>query len=75
MDQFDRATQLEEQQREAALAQVLHRAQNAGESALHCIDCGVDIPEARRQAVPGCQRCIDCQEDHERRKRMLGVRS
>jgi len=34
MDQFDRATQLEEQAREIALAQVLARTQGAGASAL-----------------------------------------
>jgi len=67
MDQFDRATQLEERQRAFALAQVLQRARGAGESALHCMDCGVDIPEARRRAVPGCQRCVHCQEVFERR--------
>jgi len=73
MDQFDRATQLEEQHRELALAQqALQRAQTTGASAFFCIDCGVDIPEARRQAVPGCQRCIDCQTRHEQRARMLG---
>ncbi|MFJ3259862.1 TraR/DksA C4-type zinc finger protein [Pseudomonas sp. NPDC086581] len=26
-----------------------------------CGDCGVPIPEARREAVRGCTRCIDCQ--------------
>lgn len=30
-------------------------------SALECESCGVDIPEARRLAVPGCQLCVDCQ--------------
>jgi len=68
MDLFDRATQFEEQQRELALAQVLRRVRAAGESLTHCIDCGVDIAEARRQAVPGCQRCVDCQAIFERRK-------
>lgn len=33
-----------------------------------CIDCGEAIPEKRRQAVPGCRRCIDCQTDFERQK-------
>ena len=27
----------------------------------HCLDCGEPIPEARRQAVPGVQTCIECQ--------------
>lgn len=36
------------------------------ESAEFCIDCDTTIPEARREAVKGCQRCIHCQEiiDH-----------
>ncbi|KAB0787345.1 TraR/DksA C4-type zinc finger protein, partial [Pseudomonas aeruginosa] len=25
------------------------------------------IPQARRRAAPGCSRCIDCQDRHERR--------
>lgn len=36
-------------------------------SAEECQDCGEPIPQARRQAVPGCNRCIDCQARHERR--------
>lgn len=30
-----------------------------------CIDCGEDIPEKRRKAAPGCERCIECQQDME----------
>ncbi len=41
----------------------LARSQIArGESLAECEDCGITIPEARRQAVPGVRRCIDCQE-------------
>lgn len=32
-----------------------------GESATECDSCGDDIPEARRQAVPGCRFCVSCQ--------------
>ena len=32
-----------------------------GESLAHCSDCGAEIPEARRRAMPGVRRCIDCQ--------------
>jgi phage/conjugal plasmid C-4 type zinc finger TraR family protein len=32
-----------------------------------CIDCDEPIPEARRRAVPGCTRCINCQTEFERR--------
>ena len=28
-----------------------------------CMDCGRTIPEARRQAVPGCCRCVQCQTE------------
>ena len=31
------------------------------ETATECEDCGDDIPEARRQAAPGTQRCVHCQ--------------
>ncbi|MCG8710160.1 DksA/TraR family C4-type zinc finger protein [Brenneria sp. 4F2] len=33
-----------------------------GESAHHCDECGADIPEARRKALPGVRYCINCQE-------------
>lgn len=38
------------------------------ESATECEECGELIPEARRQAVPGCTRCIECQETYDRTK-------
>lgn len=28
---------------------------------IFCIDCGEEIPEARRLAERGCERCIACQ--------------
>ncbi len=28
----------------------------------NCIECGVAIPEARQQAIPGCCLCVICQE-------------
>lgn len=30
-----------------------------------CQDCDEEIPLKRRQALPGCRRCIDCQTLHE----------
>ena len=32
-----------------------------------CEDCGQDIPEARRRAVPGCPCCVECQEIRDKR--------
>jgi phage/conjugal plasmid C-4 type zinc finger TraR family protein len=33
-----------------------------------CVDCGDDIPEQRRIAVPSATRCIHCAEALEKRK-------
>jgi len=41
--------------------------QAAKPSAEECEECGDEIPEARRKAVPGCQLCVFCQEKLERR--------
>ena len=43
------------------------RERYTGHSAMECEECGEPIPEQRRQAVPGCRRCIDCQTEAERR--------
>lgn len=44
-------------------------ARNPGGASLtHCLDCGDEIPAARRQAIPACERCAECQQDHERRE-------
>ena len=32
-----------------------------GESETHCADCGDEIPEGRRRAMPGVRTCIACQ--------------
>ena len=34
-----------------------------GESLTHCAECGDEIPEARRNAVPGVRLCIRCQSE------------
>ena len=36
-----------------------------GESALECVECGDEIPEARRKALPGVKRCVECQSRYE----------
>ncbi len=41
--------------------------QAAQPSAEECEECGDEIPEGRRQAVPGVQFCVFCQEKHERK--------
>jgi phage/conjugal plasmid C-4 type zinc finger TraR family protein len=38
-----------------------------GESVTHCLECGEEIPEARRRALPGARTCIACQSALDRR--------
>ncbi|HHT7538902.1 TPA: TraR/DksA family transcriptional regulator [Raoultella planticola] len=64
---IDQANELEELQREAAIAR--HLINHAAVSATHCSDCGDEIPERRREAVAGCQRCAECQEEEELRSK------
>jgi phage/conjugal plasmid C-4 type zinc finger TraR family protein len=33
----------------------------AGESETHCLECGEEIPPARRRALPGVRTCVTCQ--------------
>ena len=67
-DQFDRAQQLEEMQREIALKK--HRTFKAV-SRLYCEDCDAPIPEKRRQMIQGVTRCLTCQELEEKRQRQF----
>lgn len=39
----------------------VRREQPRGESLEQCDECGEDIPEARRKAVPGVRFCVACQ--------------
>jgi phage/conjugal plasmid C-4 type zinc finger TraR family protein len=39
---------------------------DVGHGTTACIDCGESIPTGRREAEPGCIRCIFCQESHEK---------
>ena len=42
------------------LARMRAKAQPTGESLTHCAECDEEIPEARRQAIPGVKICVDC---------------
>lgn len=63
-DVFDRATVLEEQQREDSIARVRRAVAEVGMGGrvvtLHCLDCGEHIEPARIRAVRGVTTCIDC---------------
>ncbi len=38
-----------------------------GEGETHCVECGYEIPQARRHALPGARTCITCQSALDRR--------
>ncbi len=44
----------------------------AGEGAIQCVECGDDIPEARRSALPGVRTCIACQTARDSRPVTIG---
>ena len=64
-DDCDRAQEINEEFQREAIAAHFHRGfKNAGQTAYsltHCEDCGDMIPQKRREAIPNCTRCIDCQ--------------
>lgn len=67
-DQFDRAQELDAHYLRQAL-EAHRRRMPKGESRTHCLECGEEIPEARRASVSGCRYCIDCAEEFERMER------
>ncbi|HCP3273852.1 TPA: TraR/DksA family transcriptional regulator [Escherichia coli] len=70
-DIIDTAAEIEELQRNAALSS--HRLNRNAVSAEHCEECGEDIPEPRRAAVPGCQTCAECQRVKEKRSKHTAI--
>jgi phage/conjugal plasmid C-4 type zinc finger TraR family protein len=45
----------------------------AGEGTTHCIECGDEIPEARRKALPGARTCVACQSGRDSRVVVAGI--
>lgn len=50
-----------------------HRINRNAVSTEHCSECGEDIPEPRRAAVPGCQTCAECQSVIELKNKHRGI--
>ena len=65
-DVTDRASGLEEADRIGGVAMVRERLQ--GQGAEFCADCDEPIPAKRRAAAPWAERCISCQDDHDKRE-------
>lgn len=69
-DVIDRASERETLDRELALACQRQQRAHPAQSLLHCEACGGEIPEARRRALAGVRRCVDCQQSHELRTKV-----
>lgn len=58
-----------QEQIDATVKDAIRRAQSSlpqGPGLTHCAECGAEIPQSRRQAVPGARLCLLCQEAHDR---------
>ncbi len=44
-----------------------------GEGSMHCIECGEEIPERRRLALPGVRTCVPCQSGRDERVVVAGI--
>ncbi|MBD1584922.1 TraR/DksA C4-type zinc finger protein [Pseudoalteromonas sp. S16_S37] len=62
MDIVDDAQRIAEQDLERALNK--NKAHFLGQDVdfMHCLECEVEIPKARRDAIHSCKYCVDCQE-------------
>jgi phage/conjugal plasmid C-4 type zinc finger TraR family protein len=76
-DIFDRAAELELRQREDAVARqrdealARNQASAASLGVRDCVDCELPIPTKRRKAIPGCTRCIECEQAVEARSKLM----
>lgn len=73
MDEIDQAQHFEELYRQSALrdhfAGVPSGPAIRPASVKRCCDCGEKIETARLKALPNAVRCIDCQNQKERREK------
>lgn len=68
-DVADLAEQREAAERALGLQRV--RARVAAEGTAECVECGIEIPSARRAAYPAARTCVDCQAALEREQRLM----
>lgn len=73
MDQFDRATELEQLARDKAIA--YQRSKTSQQPSLACCEsCAEAIPAARQRAIAGVKTCIDCQQFNEKQGKLYAAR-
>ena len=61
MDKADIAGDYIEQSLELALENQRNRTTATSDDP-YCEECGTEIPVKRREALPGCPTCVDCQQ-------------
>ena len=54
------------------MARLRARPAPVGESLRECAECGEEIPEARRAALPGVKLCVDCASERDGRAVVRG---
>lgn len=69
MDQFDRAQELDALYLSQAMQMHKKRTETVGETLTHCLQCGIEIPAARRAILPGCTHCTRCAAKLEQQRR------
>lgn len=60
-----------QEQIDATLADAVAKARSelhSGESAEFCEECGNEIPQARRLALPGVKLCVTCQSELDKKQ-------
>lgn len=65
MDEIDEAQTAEWLFRQQALSRHTPVGRPGMPSLARCVECDAEIPERRRQAIPGCRLCLSCQEWHD----------
>ena len=54
---------------DASIEDAIKRARDqlpSGKSLTHCEECEKEIPQARRDAIPGVRLCVPCQAEHDK---------
>jgi phage/conjugal plasmid C-4 type zinc finger TraR family protein len=71
MDEADLGNMIADKYLKSAIAKTLgannYMPDRGGAPDGICEDCGAIIPLPRREAVPGCRFCIECQREREKR--------
>jgi len=65
MDDADRSQGLTEGEARVAIGKSVRAVSGKTSSRETCLDCNDPISQERRDAVPGVQRCVQCQKSRE----------